>query len=82
MADLEQLLQRLNQFGKPRVSRMSNGWWARVDMFVQAKGAEVSIDSEINHATPTEAAQVCLDRVSAVVRDISKLAENKALTHG
>lgn len=82
MDDLEQLLLRLNQFGSPSVSRMRGGWYCVVEMFVQAKGAKVDIKSEFNHSTPTEAAQICLDRVSAVVRDISKLADNKALTHG
>lgn len=82
MADLECLLLRLNQFGRPGVSRMRDGWWCRCEMFVQAKGAEVRIDSDMNHPSPTEAAQVCLDRVSTVVRDISKLAEHKALPHG
>lgn len=82
MDELEQLLLRLNQFGKPRLSRMSNGWYCNVEMFVQAKGAEVRIDSDTDHSTPTEAAQVCLDRVSSVVRDITRLADNKALTHG
>lgn len=82
MADLEQTLLRLNHYGKPRVSRMDRGWYCVVEMFVQAEGASVDIKSESNHPSPSTAAQECLDRVSAVVRDISKLADNKALTHG
>lgn len=82
MVDLEQLLLHLNQFGKPRVFRMAHGWHCSCQMFVHAKGADVEINSEFDHPTPTLAAQTCFDRVSAVVRDISRLADNKALTHG
>ncbi len=82
MADLEQILLHLCRFGRPRLSRMDRGWHCWVSMHVQAVGAAVEIKSEFDHATPLESAQVCLDRVQAVVRDISKLADNKALTHG
>lgn len=82
MADLEQLLLNLSAFGRPRLFGMSGGWHCNVDMFVQATGATVQVNSDFNHPSPSIAAQACLDRVSAVVRDISKLADNKALTHG
>ena len=82
MADLEQLLLQVNHYGKPHLWRTDRGWFCKVDMFVQAKGAGVEIQSEFDHPTPSLAAQTCLERVSAVVRDISKLADHKALTHG
>jgi hypothetical protein len=82
MAELEQVLLHLNQFGQPRLSRMDAGWYCACEMFVSAAGADVKIKSEFNHTTPTQAAQVCLERVSAVVRDISRLADHKALPHG
>ncbi|WEN13672.1 hypothetical protein PY254_10480 [Rhodanobacter sp. AS-Z3] len=79
MRDLETTLIELNRYGSPKVVRMDRGWWARCNLFVQAKGAEVNVDSETTHATPSAAASECLERVEAVVHGISQLADQKAL---
>lgn len=82
MDQLEETLNQLNSYGLPRLSRMDRGWFCTTEMFVSAKGAKVEIKSEFDHPSALAAAQTCLERVSAVLRDISRMADQKALPNG
>ncbi|MBS1729828.1 MAG: hypothetical protein JSS67_03520 [Bacteroidetes bacterium] len=73
MMDLEDLLLRLNTFGKPSLHRMDKGWWCSIDMFVSAKGTDFKIKSEWDCATPTLAVQQCLQRVAETVGSVKAM---------
>jgi hypothetical protein len=67
-SNLEDALENLCRVGKPRVSRMDDGWVCAVDMHVSAAGTEFKIRSEFDCGTPFEAAQQCTERVVATLR--------------
>jgi hypothetical protein len=66
--DLESMLQKLCIVGKPRVSRMDDGWVCAVDMHVAAAGTEFKIRSEFDCETAFKAAQQCTERVVATLK--------------
>jgi hypothetical protein len=67
-SNVETMLEQLCRVGKPRVSRMNDGWLCAVDMHVSAAGTEFKIRSEFDCGTPFEAAQQCTERVVATLR--------------
>jgi hypothetical protein len=71
---LEELLEELYQYGKPRVGVYgSDGkWYCAVEMNTNTAGADFKCASEFDHATPTEAARVCLERVLKAVEQYKK----------
>jgi hypothetical protein len=64
---LEEMLFEMDAYGKPYVHRASGGWRVSVDMHVNATGAKFEIGSDFDHATPSEAATVCLQRMRDVL---------------
>ncbi|MDR3444725.1 hypothetical protein [Dyella sp.] len=64
---LEQMLQAMERYGEPRVSRTGNGWVSSCDMHVNATGAKFEIRSEFGHATPGAAAAECLTRMRDIL---------------
>lgn len=62
-SSVEAMLEQLCRVGKPRISRMNDGWLCSVDMHVAAAGTEFKIRSEFDCPTPFQAAQQCTDRV-------------------
>lgn len=68
---LEDMLENLCSYGKPKVSMMSEGWLASIEMHVSSKGTTFNIRSEFNHTTPTEAVIVLVDRVDKALRDLN-----------
>jgi hypothetical protein len=71
---LEELLIELLQYGQPRVGVYgSDGKWScSVEMNTNTVGADFKCRSEHDHATPTEAAKVCLERVLKAVEQYKK----------
>jgi hypothetical protein len=71
---LEELLEELYQYGKPRVGVYgSDGkWYCAVEMNTNTVGADFKCASEFDHATATEAARVCLERVEKAVEQYRK----------
>ncbi len=63
LSGLEESLIFLCSFGEPKLSKMSDGWYARIDMFVSSKGASFEISSQFDHKTPMEAVNTLIDRV-------------------
>jgi len=62
-ADLETLLVYVSRFGKPRLSRMSRGWFATIEMNTNQEGSTFKIESNMDHKTPTIAAMVMVERM-------------------
>ena len=72
---LEDLLMQLDAYGNPYVHRGDNGWHVKVQASVAPVGARFEVSSEFGMATPTLAAQQCLDRLRAAVTQLGgKLA--------
>jgi len=68
---LEQLLDELQKYGKPRLSYMGNGWHCCVEMYVCAKGVEFEVKSDFKHKTHKDAAIECCERT---LKALSELA--------
>lgn len=64
---LDTLLLKLCHLGSPAVSKMRDGWWARLDMHVSAAGTTFRVDSEMNCKTPIEAVRQCTERSLTVL---------------
>lgn len=82
MADLETTLQLLTRHGKPCLMQFDDGTWhCKVAMRVTAIGAAFTVSSAFNCSGPLAAADECLDRVYAMLREFSA-SDAKAITHG
>lgn len=62
-AGLEERLEWLTRFGKPRVRFDVDGWSAHIDMHVANAGAEFKVRSEFNMDTPSAALDQCITRM-------------------
>lgn len=76
--DLQDVLYRLETYGKPRLSRMEGGWSVTVDMNTEPKGASFTVRSEFDHATPMEAATECLARIRSMLDGLSAIKRIEA----
>lgn len=62
-AGFEERLEWLCRFGKPRISRVSDGWFASIDMNTNTTGAEFKVTSDLGHATPSAALNIMIQRM-------------------
>lgn len=69
--DLEQLLVDMSKIGKPRVSRMNDGWYSGIEIFNNIDGVTFEVKSEFNHQTPWDAAKQCQERALAAIRKVT-----------
>lgn len=69
---LEEHLQEMRYYGKPRVSLMSNGWYSCIDMNTNTTGTTFEIKSEFDHPTPTLAAKQCHERILNALKELTK----------
>jgi hypothetical protein len=69
---LEELLDDLCRYGNPRISKMDNGWHAKIEMHVASEGATFNIMSEFNHKTSIEAVLVLMQRTQQTISDLNK----------
>ncbi len=69
---LEQSLEYLSRYGRPRVSKLSEGWHCSVEVFVTGPGVQFEVKTGFNHATPRDAAALCCDRLNAALKGLSK----------
>ena len=60
---LEQVLEQLEAYGQPSVSRLERGWHCCIKLRTPALGTEFRIRSEFDLPTPTAAAIQCHERV-------------------
>jgi hypothetical protein len=71
-ASLEDILMRLAQFGKPRVSRFNSGWYCAVDMHVATLGTSIEIKSDFSLKTPGEAVRQCEERLKEMLAKLPR----------
>lgn len=65
---LEQTLEKLLKFGKPRLCFTGDmGWYCCVEMSTNALGSEFKVASALQHPTPIAAALQCLGRTITAV---------------
>jgi hypothetical protein len=69
---LEEHLQQMRYYGKPRVSLMSDGWYSCVDMNTNTTGTSFEVKSDFDHTTPTLAAKQCHERILNALRELTK----------
>lgn len=81
MPDLETILAKLAQHGRPSLSLFDSGWCCTTDMHVSAAGASFKVRSDFGLASPIQAAAQCAERIDAMLRG-SGAGEAKAITHG
>ncbi len=67
--DLESSLNSLCSFGQPKLSKMDNGWYCRIDMFVSSEGASFEIQSNFDHKTPSDAVNTLIERLQKTLSD-------------
>jgi len=65
-------LQRLTNYGRPRLSKHSNGWHAGIEMFVTGKGIDFSVKTDFEQRSPTQAANHLLVLVEKALKDLNK----------
>lgn len=65
---LEQMLDELHTFGRPRVFCDEDGWCVSVKLNTTHIGASVEIRSRFSLPSPRVAATECLDRVRAAMK--------------
>ena len=75
--DLETLLVALCVYGRPRISKMPDGWFCRVEMHVPQKGCTFEVKSEITCESPTTAARQCLDRVTEALKALTPATDEE-----
>lgn len=63
---LEEILIALAKAGEPILLLSGKGWHCEVGFHVKAIGLTVDVRSDYAHATPTEAAQLCMERVASM----------------
>lgn len=69
---LEEHLQQMRYYGKPRVSLMSNGWYSCIEMNTNTTGTTFEVKSDFDHATPTLAAKQCHERILNALKELTK----------
>jgi hypothetical protein len=70
---LEEILEELKHYGKPRVGMYSEeGWHCNVEMNTNTVGADFKCASDFKQPTPTTAAKQCLERVLKAVEQYRK----------
>lgn len=60
--ELDQALEMLCHWGRPKLFRMPSGWHCFVDLGLNAQGTMVTVGSNTYHESPTLAALECLER--------------------
>jgi len=60
---LEQILIKLEKFGRPRLSKQLQGWVCILEAIIQGEGLSFEIRSSFEHSTPTDAAAECWTRL-------------------
>jgi hypothetical protein len=62
-AAFEEKMEWLCKFGEPSVSKMRNGWWARIDMNTNTTGSKFQVDTDTKHERPSQAVDQLIERM-------------------
>ena len=74
---LEELLDDLVKYGKHGLSWMGDGWYCRLDLYVNVSGAELKIGSEFNNRTHKNAVIRCTIRLHETIDQINQTRNDK-----
>lgn len=66
--NLEQLLDALRYYGKPRLSFLSDGWHCILEMHSPVAGVSFDVKSNFDCASSGDAARQCATRLVAALR--------------
>lgn len=69
---LEEHLQQMRYYGKPRVSLMQSGWYSCTEMNTNTTGTTFEVKSDYDHTSPTTAAKQCHERIINALRELTK----------
>lgn len=69
---VEDGLDFLCKYGKPRLAKTDNGWYVSIEMFVNGEGVNFKIDSDFGLKTQKEAVHQCIDRLLKTIKSLSK----------
>ena len=69
---LEEHLEQMRYYGKPRVSLMSNGWYSCIEMNTNTTGTSFEVKSDFDCQTPTLAAKQCHERMLNALKELTK----------
>jgi hypothetical protein len=69
---LEEHLEQMRYYGKPRVSLMSDGWYSCIEMNTNTTGTSFEVKSDFNCPTPTLAAKQCHERILNALKELTK----------
>ena len=69
--NLEQLLDALRYYGKPRLSFIREGWHCSLEMHPPATGITFEVKSDFDCVTSGDAARQCTARLVAAIRSYS-----------
>lgn len=75
--DLNELLLQLTEYGSPRVSLISEGWFAALELNTNSKGFAGKISSEYDHPTPLNAVMQLRDRLEYMVKEMATLTSKE-----
>jgi len=65
---LEELLNELCGFGRPKLFRMDTGWHCFVDMHVPHAESSFKVASEFDHISAMNAAMECRSRIGEMLK--------------
>ena len=71
-ATLEDMLEDLSKYGKPRLMHMGEGWHAAIEMYVGSVGVDFKVASGFSLPTPTAAAAECAERLNKALAALGK----------
>lgn len=69
---LEEHLEKMRYYGKPRVSLLNGGWYSCVEMNTNTTGTSFEVKSDFDCETPTAAAKQCHERILNAIKELTK----------
>ena len=74
---LEELLDYLTPYGKHGLSWMGDGWYCRLDFYVNVIGAELKVGSDFDNSTHKNAVIQCIIRLHETIDQINNTRNAK-----
>jgi len=68
--NLDELLRSTERYGQLSLSRMNNGWWARIEMNTNVTGSTFRVESEFKEMTPLMATKQCIERMHVALKTL------------
>ena len=68
---LEELLEGMKRFGKPRLSFMGDGWHCCIDIYVNTKGCSFEVKSKFGCKTAISSVIECCNNMISAAEKVS-----------